>query len=597
MYIMKNVYSNTSLLVEIDEKDREKLNISNKSNSNEPYEEIGSNYDGTFLYSFESDSSRKSTDASPWDEAYNFHNELLNRDIKAFVEPIHYDDSHKYEKEKAEKELKKEASATFLQNWPSPSDTYPNQFTWHLDDDHSQLASVRDQLMIEKPDAKIKIANIDTGYVPTHTALPLHLNPGKSFIKGEEGQPAIDRNVIRDSSFNEQDFHGTATMTLLAGKEVEENMAYGTGSRKIGGIPFADVFPYRVSEKVALASFMKNTIPFVKAIEEAISQKCEVITVSMGGLPTRAIAKVINKAYEAGITVVVSSGNNWMKGIGILAPKHVLYPARFDRVIAVTGACFNHEPYNFKVNTYSDVYREVDTDTYNREPMQGNYYPRSAMKTAIAAYSPNIAYCDFENQDETKPIIRKSGAGTSVAVPQVAAAVGLWLVENRDELIEKGYAGTWKQVEAVKQALFKGADKESFRDYEKYFGNGILKIKNTFENVPFPKDHTLVKAKKAKVSLWALKEFFQLVFIRGTEKSGFKRKKMRKPDEALIQMLSQEFLQVLEMDPVLVEEYFDLDLEGVDGEKLSNEKMFILFDKVATSSYSSSYLKELQRNL
>ena len=67
-----------------------------------------------------------------------------------------------------------------------------------------------------------------------------------------------------------------------------------------------------------------------------------------------------------------------------------------------------------------------------------------------------------------------TGGGTSSATPQVASGAALWIAMHREELDRKGYTGTWKQVEAVRNALFKSADK-SYPQYESYYGRGALK--------------------------------------------------------------------------------------------------------------------------
>jgi len=581
-------YHKNGLLIDLETKDKEKLykttKYFHKGIANRGIEKIIDTTESSSIYHLETPFSKGGFPKSPWDEAHLYQGKLAAQGVNAYVEPL-----FSYVSSEVEKGIGK--TTDYLQNWPSPKGTL-NEFTWHLDDEFTQLAGARDLVMAENKNATIKIAHIDTGYVPTHPTLPKNLKPGKSFIKGEEGKPAIDINkIVNRSSFLEQDYHGTSTMALLAGSEVDDTLAYGTGSRKIGAIPFAEVHPFRVSEMVALIFVMKNTVPFMKAIDEAIKQKCEVITISMGGLPIRGWAKAINKAYDHGITIVAAAGNNWMDGVGKLAPKHVLYPSRFERVVTAVGACYNHEPYNFKANSYSEEYMPPVSDSSNREPMQGNFYPKSAMKTAIAAYSPNIFWCDFEDQDETKPMIRKNGAGTSCAAPQVAAAAALWIVRNRETLKEKGYSGSWKQVEAVKKALFESADKTTYSEYKKYYGNGILKAKDALENIRVPEEQTLKKAKKARVSCFAFMEFVKVFFFRNTKKYK-SQENFIETDLIKAEMLSQEIMQVLETDPVLVAEFFELDLSEEEEINISKEEFANLFEKVARSSYSSSFLEK-----
>jgi hypothetical protein len=80
-----------------------------------------------------------------------------------------------------------------------------------------------------------------------------------------------------------------------------------------------------------------------------------------------------------------------------------------------------------------------------------------------------------------------------------AAAAALWLVKHRQELKRRGYAGTWKQVEAVRQALYQSADKSSFAEWKKYYGNGILRAMDALDT-PVPDIDDSLKAPSAESS-------------------------------------------------------------------------------------------------
>ncbi len=511
----------------------------------------------------------------PWDKAYELYDELKLKNISAYIEPDIIPFSEKVEAAKGKTENE------YLDTWPQPIGD-PNSFTWHLDDDHSQLASARDSLINSpsKYNLNIKIGHIDTGYSPNHPAIPENVQEGISYVKGEKGKPAYEKLT---SKLAEQEDHGTATMSILAGKDIDDELFYGTGSNKLGAIPFATVFPIRISETVALTSLLGNSMPFVKAIEKAIEEKCEVITMSMGGLPSRSWAKAINKAYEAGITIVTAAGNSWVKGVAKIAPKKVLYPARFDRVIAAVGVCYNHYPYVADANPGFGK-----TKAAGGEYMQGNFLPKSAMKTALAAYTPNIAWASFTDKNKDKAIILKNGGGTSSATPQVAAAAALWIVKNKQELIDKGYHGTWKQVEAVRYALFNSGKKQNIIGWKKYYGNGILKANNALL-VGVPDETQLKKSKKARVFLGLFNYINVLIFRKSTEASD------EKVDKLKTEMMYQEIIQVMEQDPKLIELYQDVDLINMEdeGNGISQEQFDEICKLVVLSPYSSEYLKSI----
>ena len=95
-------------------------------------------------------------------------------------------------------------------------------------------------------------------------------------------------------------------------------------------IPFAEIVPVRISDTVALIGILNNTRQFTQAIDFAIKNKCEVITMSMGGQPHRSWAKAINRAYEAGITIVTAAGNSFVKG----AMRILLFPRARRRLLS-----------------------------------------------------------------------------------------------------------------------------------------------------------------------------------------------------------------------------------------------------------------------
>jgi subtilisin family serine protease len=235
---------------------------------------------------------------------------------------------------------------------------------------------------------------------------------GVSFVKDEFGNNKGE-DILKTGFIGEQDGHGCATLAILAGNEVAATDSYGNYTGWFGAVPFAEVIPIRICDTVFN---MFNANDVADGIDYAVDYGCEVITMSMAGYPTKRVAEAVNRAYENGVIVVTAAGNNFDKGIAKLSPKAVLYPARFERVIAATGACYNHQPYDLDANDGQQA-RMAGGET-----MQGNWGPESAMKTAVAAYTPNVAWATEGGNYK----FRKSGGGTSSATPQVAAAAALW---------------------------------------------------------------------------------------------------------------------------------------------------------------------------
>jgi hypothetical protein len=305
------------------------------------------------------------------------------------------------------------------------------EFAWHLGDAFSQLGRARDSVSFTDP--RTRIAHLDTGYYRAHVTTPLHIarTLERSFVDKD-----TDRNSSEDPDNNvlllDNSGHGTGTISILAG-----NAFSGTF---LGGAYDAEVLPLRVADSVVLLS----TSAFARALAYATDQRCDVVTMSMGGLPSRAWREAVDRAYLEGLCVVAAAGNN-SNG---LPTRHIVYPARYGRVIAVCGVMANGTPYS---------------GLQGLSTMEGNFGPKGSMASAIATYTPNIPWARFGCPD----VLRLNGEGTSAATPQVAAAAALWFEKYKNELPRD-----WRRVEAVRHALFTTARGKG--EHDKELGNGIL---------------------------------------------------------------------------------------------------------------------------
>ncbi|HEX3556811.1 MAG TPA: S8 family serine peptidase [Thermoanaerobaculia bacterium] len=320
----------------------------------------------------------------------------------------------------------------------------PKVFGWHLDDDFSQLGSARDAVpFTDLPLQRTRIAHIDTGYYGAHETVPAHVRHDleKSFVDGDanpsSAQSPGNHPLILDNSD-----HGTGTLSILAGGTVS---AFGA---VLGGAPEAEILPLRVADSVVLL----RTSALARALVYATQQGCDVVTLSMGGLPSDAWAEAVDQAYEAGLCICAAAGNH----TGALPPRVLVYPARYNRVIAVCGVMANGKP-------YADLTGKV---------LEGSFGPDSVMKAAIAAYTPNIPWARFG----CKNVVRLNGEGTSSATPQVAAAVALWFEKYKTELPRN-----FQRIEAVRRALFSTAKQ---KDDRAHFGNGVLQARAALDVKP-----------------------------------------------------------------------------------------------------------------
>ena len=345
------------------------------------------------------------------------------------------------------KSVSRFAAEACVENGPDKAWPYGGSFAWHLGDKYSQLKAARDAVIASGNGKRVRITILDTGYDKRHRTKPENINNDLEYSI-VEGVPDASDPGKRGVLYNPG--HGTGTIGILAGATIQ--VVDGEGKvvfdDYLGAAPESEIIPVRVANSVVHLW----TSSLAKGIDYAISfagkddRASDVVSISMGGLPSRLWAEAVNRAYANGVTIVAAAGNNF----GGLPMRHLVWPARFSRVIAAAGITADFSPYVKSGFSFK---------------MQGNYGPDSAMRTALAAFTPNIPWAELGCAET----IDLDGAGTSSATPQIAGASGLWLAENLDE------AGVgWQKVEAVRKALFSSADKTG-AESSKYFGQGVLK--------------------------------------------------------------------------------------------------------------------------
>ena len=250
--------------------------------------------------------------------------------------------------------------------------------------------------------------------------------------------------------------HGTGTIGILAGGDtrgLRSEPAIPDGFGALGGAPAAKVVPVRIANSVV--HFWTSTV--AQGIDYARRIGADVVSMSMGGLPAASWADAVNAAYEAGVVVVCAAGNSFNG----LPTGLIVYPARFNRVLAACGVMAEGNPYHGLGG-----------------PMEGCAGPIGKMWTAMSAYTPNTPWCRIGSTD----IIDMNGGGTSAATPQIAAAAALWLAQHGDR-----FQRSWQRVEAVRAALFHAAKREGDKpdgSVDPLLGRGLLRARAALDMIP-----------------------------------------------------------------------------------------------------------------
>ena len=195
--------------------------------------------------------------------------------------------------------------------------------------------------------------------------------------------------------------HGTGTASVLVSR-------HAPGRDVLGIAPRATLVPIRCSPTVVSISGANVG----RAFAHAIRIGAHVISLSMGGFPSRHLEEPLKAAvYEHGMIVCAAAGNK--------IPRTV-FPASYPECICV-AAC-----------------------TPSARPWSGSSH---GAPVDIAAPGSCVWAADFDVDD---PIVI-AGGGTSYATPHVAGAAALWLAHHgRESLLE-----AYPQEEVSLQDVFR----------------------------------------------------------------------------------------------------------------------------------------------
>lgn len=183
---------------------------------------------------------------------------------------------------------------------------------------------------------KVKVAVIDTGINPIDDLqnvvrrVSFVRDLPETVIKESDN---VDRGGIRNNG------HGTSVAAVI-GARVGGNLKDQKTTDVIGVAPNVQLY----SLKYADGTTSGTTTEIVKSIDWAIANKMDIINISSGlYVDVPALRNAVQKAYNAGILIVASAGNDGND-------RNVTYPARYSQVIAVSSISAKQ-----KISTFSNT--------------------------------------------------------------------------------------------------------------------------------------------------------------------------------------------------------------------------------------------------
>jgi endonuclease G, mitochondrial len=271
----------------------------------------------------------------------------------------------------------------------------------------------------------VRIVQFDTGY-SNHLKIKNGFDYEQDFNFLANTDDAFDPQTLGILKFPG---HGTRTGSILIGES--NALLLHEGNEGLLSPDHFKLVPYRIAESVIL---INRQLELATALDRALVQGFDIITMSLGLVPTITTAKLAKLAYDRGVIWCCAAGNE---------VKAVVAPAVFPGTIAVAASNPLDEPW--KGSSRGDT---VD----------------------ITAPGEDV-YIPIWNKNKEEDF--SYGNGTSYATPHVAAAAAYWLAKHHDALSTGDYPG-WKRVEAFRQALYASA-----RDKKKLprgFGKGFLDV-------------------------------------------------------------------------------------------------------------------------
>lgn len=291
-------------------------------------------------------------------------------------------------------------------HWQPNDQYFPYQ--WHLYHtgviygDTGVDIDMREAWDYARGDTTMIIAVIDGAFDLDHD----DLNQNKIFAPRDVCGDSVHKDIpdddprlpTNDNRYNDYYWHGTSCLGIISA--VKNNYSGVAG--------MASDFRY-MPIKDTDDNFDTNADKFEQSWRWALTNGANVISASIGyfdWMPN--VNAAIKDAYEDGIAIAVSAGNNY-------GAPYIGYPANLDEVLAVSAT----DPYDCKA-TYAQYGPGLDV-------MAPSNTITTLDVSGVIGYNPNSASCFEGDYDYYCQF-----GGTSASAPQVAALAALILSRRPD---------------------------------------------------------------------------------------------------------------------------------------------------------------------
>ncbi|MBR1670362.1 MAG: S8 family serine peptidase [Butyrivibrio sp.] len=281
-----------------------------------------------------------------------------------------------------------------------------DMFQWH----HSMI-NTYSAWGVTKGSKSVTVAVVDTGINASHTDL--------------DGNISVKPEMISGQGYGDKVGHGTHVAGIIAG---EQNGQFGAGVA-----PGVSIIPLKV-KKDSEDTFEDAAI--VKALDYAAgvssngsngARKADIVNMSLGTkMYSATIKEAVDRAYEAGVTIVASMGNDVSNAVN--------YPAALDHVIAV--AAVDHTGSRVFFSNYGSwadiaapgtgIYSTYIDGNSSYYEMDGTSQASPMVAGACALYMSAVGHVDPDTMEKVlkKSTTGSAGSGTGAGIIDLAKMFG-----------------------------------------------------------------------------------------------------------------------------------------------------------------------------